>query len=103
MRTSSLPRISPRFLTTAEAASLLNVTQRTVVNWIHEGSIPYLELPSKGKRKEYRIPELALLESLSGNYDLAGELRSLNEEAETAGMDEAEVADLAVDGESAPA
>jgi excisionase family DNA binding protein len=103
MRTSSLPRISPRFLTTAEAASLLNVTQRTVVNWIHEGSIPYLELPSKGKRKEYRIPELALLESLSGNYDLAGELRSLNDEAETAGMDEAEVADLAVDGESAPA
>ena len=103
MRTSSLPRISPRFLTTAEAASLLNVSQRTVVNWIHEGSIPYFELPSKGKRKEYRIPEVALLESLSGNYDLVAELRALSAEAEAADMDEAQVADLAVDGDSAPA
>ena len=103
MKPSSLPRISPRFLTTAEAASLLNVSQRTVVNWIHEGSIPYLVLPSRGKRKEYRIPEVALLESLSGNYDLVAELRALDAEAEAAALAEAHLADLVVGGESAPA
>jgi excisionase family DNA binding protein len=103
MKTSSLPRISPRFLTTAEAASLLNVSQRTVVNWIHEGSIPYIELPSKGRRKEYRIPEIALLESLSGNYDLVGELRALDAEAEAAGMSEEQLADITIDGEATPA
>jgi len=103
MKTSSLPRISPRFLTTAEAALLLNVSQRTVINWIHDGSIPYLELPSRGKRKDYRIPQIALLESLSGNYDLVAELRTLDAEAEAAGMDEEQVADLVVDGEPTPA
>ncbi len=103
MKASSLPRISPQFLTTAEAASLLNVSQRTVVNWIHDGSIPYLELPSRGKRKEYRIPQIALLESLSGNYDLVAELRALDAEAETAGVNEEQVADLTVSDQPTPA
>lgn len=103
MKPSSLPRISPRFLTTAEAASLLNVSPRTVLNWIHEGSIPFIELPSGGRRKEYRIPEIALLESLSGNYDLVAELRSLDAQAKAVGMTEDEIADAVVAGKSTPA
>ena len=71
---STVPRLSPRLITTQEAASLLRVTPRTIVNWIERGSIPYLELPSGGTRKEYRIPEVALLRSLSGNFDLEAEL-----------------------------
>ena len=96
MKTSSPPKISPRLLTTAEAAALLAVSQRTIVNWIKSGSIPYLELPSSGKRKEYRIPQVALLESLSGNYDLAGELDVLERAAAAAGLNEEQVAELVV-------
>jgi excisionase family DNA binding protein len=102
MKTSSLPRLRPRLLTTAEAAALLNVSQRTVVNWIHDGSIPYFELPSRGKRKDYRIPEIALLESLSGNYDLVSELRALDAQVAEKGLTEDEVADLVVGGETTP-
>jgi len=102
MKTSSLQKISPRLLTTAEAATLLAVSQRTIVNWIQNESIPYLELPTKGKRKEYRIPQVALLESLSGNYDLAAELRALEEAADAAGLSEEQVAELVTD-EPAPA
>lgn len=103
MKPSSLSRISPRFLTTAEAASLLNVSPRTVLNWIHQGSVPFIELPSSGRRKEYRIPEIALLESLSGNYDLVAELRSLDLQADATGMEEDEIADAVVAGKSTPA
>ena len=102
MKTSALPKITPRLLTTAEAATLLAVSQRTIVNWIQNESIPYLELPTKGKRKEYRIPQVALLESLTGNYDLAAELRALEEAADAAGLSEEQVAELVTD-EPAPA
>lgn len=96
MKSSSLPRIGPRFLTTSEAAALLNVSARTIVNWIHAGSIPYIELPSSGRRKDYRIPRMALLESLSGNYDLAAELQQLDRQVAEAGMDEEQIVDLVV-------
>lgn len=65
----------PQLLTVAQAASLLNVSDRTIRRWIEDEKIPYLELPSGG----YRIPQGALLASLRGNYDLAGELRELDE------------------------
>ena len=74
---STVPRLSPRLITTNEAASLLRVTPRTIVNWIERGSIPYVELPSGGSRREYRIPEVALLRSLSGNFNLEAELERL--------------------------
>jgi excisionase family DNA binding protein len=91
MKTTALPKISPRLLTTAEAARLLNVTQRTIGNWIKNGSIPYIELPSNGSRKEYRIPQMALLRSLSGNYDLVAELRALEEAVDAADVSEDEL------------
>jgi len=96
MRAPILPRLTPRLLTTNEAASLLNVSQRTILNWIKADTIPYVELPSAGKRAEYRIPQVALLRSLSGNYDLGAELRSLDEAAEAAGLDEDQVTRLVV-------
>ncbi len=65
----------PHLLTVSEAAELLNVSERTVRRWIEAESIPYLELPGGG----YRIPQGALLSSLRGNYDLAAELRELDE------------------------
>lgn len=88
---TTVPRLSPRLITTQEAASLLRVTPRTIVNWIERGSIPYLELPSGGTRKDYRIPEVALLRSLSGNFDLEAELERLENAA--ADMTEEEMVD----------
>lgn len=102
MKTTALPKISPRLLTTGEAARLLNVTQRTIGNWIKHGSIPYIELPSNGGRKEYRIPQMALLRSLSGNYDLLAEVRALEEAAEAAGVSEDELLDQLLGERRAP-
>jgi excisionase family DNA binding protein len=65
----------PQLLTVPEAASLLSVSDRTIRRWIDAEKIPYLKLPSGG----YRIPQGALLASLRGNYDLASELRELDE------------------------
>jgi excisionase family DNA binding protein len=67
-------------LTVAQAASLLQVSERTIRRWIEADKIPYLELPGGG----YRIPQGALLASLRANYDLAGELRALDERLENA-------------------
>jgi excisionase family DNA binding protein len=61
---------APQLLTVAAAAELLNVSHRTVLNWIKRDDIPYIELPGGGKAS-YRIPMHALLASLRGNYDLA--------------------------------
>jgi excisionase family DNA binding protein len=65
----------PRLLTVCEAAALLNVDEQTIRRWIDAESIPYMELPGGC----YRIPQGALLSSLRGNYDLADELRELDE------------------------
>jgi excisionase family DNA binding protein len=65
----------PQLLTVSQAASLLNVSDRTIYRWIKAERIPFLTLPSG----EYRIPQGALLASLRGTYDLAGELRQLEE------------------------
>ena len=69
----SLIAARPQLLTVAQAASLLSVSERTVRRWIAADRVPYLRLPSG----EYRIPQGALLASLRGNYDLAGELQRL--------------------------
>jgi excisionase family DNA binding protein len=65
----------PQLITVSEAAALLKVNERTIRRWIEAEKIPYLELPSGS----YRIPQGALLASLRGNYDLAAELRELDE------------------------
>jgi excisionase family DNA binding protein len=63
----------PVLLTVSQAASLLRVSDRTVRRWIEAERIPFLKLPSGA----YRIPQGALLASLRGTYDLAGELGRL--------------------------
>ncbi len=69
------PPARTHLLTIGEAAALLNVNERTIQRWIEDETVPYLELPSGS----YRIPQGALLASLRGNYDLAAELRELDE------------------------
>ncbi len=71
----ALTAAQPQLLTVAQAASLLSVSDRTIRRWIEAERIPYVELPSGG----YRIPQGALLASLRGNYDLASELKELDE------------------------
>jgi excisionase family DNA binding protein len=80
----------PRLLSVDEAAELLAVSSSTIHNWIRDESIPYIKLPGGSERTRYRIPLQGLLNSLSGNYDLGGELARLNEAAAAtseAGMD----------------
>lgn len=74
-----------QLLTVAEAAALLKVNERTVRRWIEAEKVPYLELPSGS----YRIPQSALLASLRGNFDLATELRELDQR--NANLDEMQV------------
>jgi excisionase family DNA binding protein len=64
----------PQLLTVAQAASLLNVSEKTIRRWVDDEKIPYLRLPSR----QIRIPLAALLASLQGNYDLAGEVAELD-------------------------
>jgi excisionase family DNA binding protein len=84
-----------RLITTSEAAQLLNVSRRTVTNWIKEDLIPYVQLPGG----DYRIPLDALLRSLSGTYDLAAELRGLEDVAVESSASEEEVVEALI-GES---
>jgi excisionase family DNA binding protein len=94
---STVPRVSPRLITTTEAAELLRVSPRTVLNWIHAGSIPFVELPSSGEQHEYRIPVVALLQSLRGNFSLAEDVRALDEVTAAAGVTDEDITALTDD------
>jgi excisionase family DNA binding protein len=56
------------------AASLLNVSDKTIRRWIEAEKIPSLKLPCGA----YRI-QSALLASLQGTYDLAAEIAEIDE------------------------
>jgi excisionase family DNA binding protein len=78
--------MSERLLSTREAAELLNVSPRTVTNWIRADKVPYVRLPGG----EYRLPLDGLLDSLTGTHDMRPELqgalelgRGANARAET--------------------
>jgi excisionase family DNA binding protein len=71
----SAVRSQPKLLSTKQAAELLNVSKRTILNWIESGKIPYLKLPGG----DYRVPLAGLLASLSGTYQLDEEIRALDE------------------------
>lgn len=71
-----------QLLTTAEAARLLGVSQRTILNWIKADAVRYVELPSSGDRPNYRIPLGDLLAAVGGTYDLAAALDELEESDE---------------------
>ncbi len=64
----------PQLLTVAQAATLLNVSEKTVRRWVDDEKVPHVRLPSR----QIRIPLAALLASLQGNYDLAGEVAELD-------------------------
>lgn len=66
---------SARLISTQEAADLLDVSTRTITNWINEDKVPYIKLPGGG----YRLPLAALLQSLSGNYDLLPHIQETDE------------------------
>jgi excisionase family DNA binding protein len=68
-------RSQPKLLSTKQAAELLNVSKRTILNWIESEKIPYLKLPGG----DYRLPLAGLLASLSGTYRLDQEIRALDE------------------------
>jgi excisionase family DNA binding protein len=55
-----------QLLSTRQAAELLNVSPRTVTNWIRADKVPYVRLPGG----EYRLPLEGLLDSLTGTYDM---------------------------------
>jgi excisionase family DNA binding protein len=63
----------PQLLTVAQAASLLNVSEKTIRRWVDDEKVPHVRLPSG----QIRMPLAALLASLQGNYDLAGEVAEL--------------------------
>jgi excisionase family DNA binding protein len=68
-------RSQTKLLSTKQAAELLNVSKRTILNWIESKRIPYVKLPGG----DYRIPLAGLLTSLSGTYRLDEEIRALDE------------------------
>lgn len=72
--------MAQRLLTTREAAGLLNVSARTVTNWIRRDRVPYVRLPGG----EYRLPLDPLLDSLAGTYDLRADLEGPSELADHA-------------------
>ncbi len=65
----------PKLLSTKQAAELLKVSRRTILNWIEAEKVPYIKLPGG----DYRIPLAGLLASLSGTYRLDEEIRALDE------------------------
>jgi excisionase family DNA binding protein len=75
-------KIGSQLLKAQDAADLLNVDIRTIHAWIEKGDIPYIKLPGKRRRPSYRIPLQGLLNSLSGTYDLAGDIEALYDEAD---------------------
>jgi excisionase family DNA binding protein len=68
-------RSQPKLLSTKQAAELLNVSKRTILNWIESDKVPYVKLPGG----DYRVPLAGLLASLSGTYRLDEEIRALDE------------------------
>jgi excisionase family DNA binding protein len=64
----------PKLLSTRQAAELLNVNRRTVLNWIEADKVPYIKLPGG----DFRIPLAGLLASLQGTYRLDEEIRELD-------------------------
>jgi excisionase family DNA binding protein len=65
----------PMNLSITQAADLLNVSRRTILDWIETDKVPYVKLAGG----DYRIPVAGLLSSLSGTYRLDEEIQALDE------------------------
>jgi excisionase family DNA binding protein len=88
LRKPATPTSQLDLLTVSEAAQILRVSEGTIRNWIGAGTIPYVQLPPVGQRKQYRIPLQPLLGSLDGNYDLRGALQEQNARMREANLTE---------------
>jgi len=86
--TEALESVHVDLLTVPEAAAMLRVSHGTIRNWIAAESVPYIQLPPVGKRKQHRIPLQGLLSSLEGNYDLRGALQEQNARMRKANLSE---------------
>lgn len=71
---SYLPR--PSLIDVDEAAALLSVSPRTVLGWIAEDALPYVESPEP---PHYRLPLHGLVRSLPELYDLPTEFREADD------------------------
>ena len=76
-------KLTSQLIKAQDAADLLNVDVGTIQKWIKDGCIPYIQLPGVGKKHSYRIPLQGLLNSLSGNYDLAKEVDDLYRDSDS--------------------
>lgn len=83
-----------RLVTVQEAADLLRVDSSTINSWINKGLVPYIELPSAGDRKSYRLPLNALLQSLSGNFDLQPHVATVDKKVSTVPANDNAVQDI---------
>lgn len=50
--------VQPKLFTTAEAAAILNVSLKTLNNWLKEGKIPYTKLGDGGRLVRIRARDL---------------------------------------------
>lgn len=61
----------PKYYTTAEAAEMLKIKERAVLNYINQGKIRAFSLTGKTKgergRRDLRIPEEAIAEFTEAN------------------------------------
>ncbi|HTU39969.1 MAG TPA: hypothetical protein VMF35_18375 [Acidimicrobiales bacterium] len=73
-----MPDVDPeRLLTTAEAAHLLGLEDRSLIlDWISRDCVPYVKLPGDARRAWYRVPRLALLSMLGGDNTLSAEFKA---------------------------
>lgn len=49
-------------LTPQQAADLIQVDYRTILNWIHADRLPYVDLTPDGGRRNYRVVVKKLLD-----------------------------------------
>ncbi len=55
-----------RLFTVAEAAAILNVSLRTLQNWVHDGQLPYTRLGEGGRLIRIRAKDLQ--QFINDNY-----------------------------------
>lgn len=72
--------IEHRLLSPEEAATLVGVDREEVYHWMADDKVPHVELT--GQRGEYRLPMQGLLASMPNLFDLAEDLKALDDAIE---------------------
>lgn len=60
-----------RLIKPSEAAAMLGVHHNTVLGWIRDGKVPYVQTPGG----HYLLPWSLLAQAMSGTYDIAAPVR----------------------------